>query len=101
MGSAVGGITFTIEDGVTGFLVPPRDPEALAARLGELLDRPGLRDRMGDAARARVERSFTWPTVAARTAALYEELWTGASGRHDGAGEALRLSMQAPENALA
>ncbi len=101
VGSAVGGITFTVQDGVTGFLVPPRDPEALATRLGDLLDRPGLRDRMGDAARVRVERSFTWPTVASRTAALYEELWTGASGRHEGAGEALRLSMQAPENALA
>ncbi|MDP9370298.1 MAG: glycosyltransferase, partial [Chloroflexota bacterium] len=79
VGSAVGGITFTIAEGVTGFLVPPRDPEALAARLRELLDRPGLRDRMGRAARERVERFFTWPTVAERTAALYEELWAEAS----------------------
>ncbi len=79
IGSAVGGITFTIQDGVTGYLVPPRDPQALAARLRELLVDPQRRARMGRAARARVERAFTWPTVAARTAALYESLL--ASGR--------------------
>lgn len=74
IGSAVGGITFTIADGDTGFLVPPRDPAALADRLQQLLTDPSLRARMGRAARARVEREFTWATVAARTAALYEEL---------------------------
>src|SRR5205085_5682494 len=62
IGSAVGGITYTIADGETGFLVPPRDPEALAACLRQLLVQPGLRARMGRAARARVERDFTWPT---------------------------------------
>ena len=81
IGSAVGGITFTVADGETGYLVPPRDPAALAERLGHLLRRPGLRDRMGRAARARVEREFTWPTVARRTAAVYEALlqreWDG------------------------
>jgi D-inositol-3-phosphate glycosyltransferase len=74
IGSAVGGITFTIVDGETGYLIPPRDPEALADRLHQLLSRPELRARMGRAARARVEREFTWPTVAERTAALYRKL---------------------------
>jgi len=72
VGSAVGGITFTIQDGVTGLLVPPRDPHALADGLELLLSQPQLRMRMGQAARERVEREFTWPTVAERTAALYE-----------------------------
>jgi D-inositol-3-phosphate glycosyltransferase len=74
IGSAVGGITSTIADGVTGLLVPPRDPAALAAALHRLLCDPVLCERMGRAARARVEREFTWPLVAARTAALYNEL---------------------------
>jgi glycosyltransferase involved in cell wall biosynthesis len=74
IGAAVGGITYTIADGETGFLVPPRDPEALAACLQRLLAQPELRARMGRAARARVERDFTWPTVATRTAALYQTL---------------------------
>lgn len=76
IGSAVGGITFTIADGETGFLVPPRDPEALAERLRQLLVNPDLRNKMGHAARRRVEQEFTWPTVAERTAALYETLLT-------------------------
>jgi len=61
IGAAVGGIKFTVQHGVTGFLVPPRDPEALAARLAEVLTQPALGLRLGQAARARVEREFTWP----------------------------------------
>jgi D-inositol-3-phosphate glycosyltransferase len=74
IGAAVGGIGYTVEDGVTGLLVPPRNPPALAAALRRLFERPALREQMGHAARARVEREFSWPTVAARTAALYREL---------------------------
>jgi D-inositol-3-phosphate glycosyltransferase len=74
IGSAVGGITFTIRDGVTGYLVPPQDPHALAERLYRLWAEPAERERMGRAARERVEREFTWQTVARRTAAIYQSL---------------------------
>lgn len=74
VGSAVGGITFTIADGQTGFLVPPKNPEALADKLLHLYHEPELRQKMGAAARTRVEREFTWSTVARRTAALYDSL---------------------------
>ena len=74
IGSAVGGIAYTIANGATGLLVPPRDPGALAAALRALLTNPQLRAQMGRAARQRVEREFTWPVVAWRTAALYGEL---------------------------
>lgn len=74
IGSAVGGITYTLADGVTGFLVPPRDPAALAQRLYQLLTQPELRIQMGKAARARVEQEFTWSTVGVRTAALYKQV---------------------------
>ena len=74
IGSAVGGITFTVADGTTGFLVPPRDPASLADRLYQLLSQPALGERMGKAARARVEREFTWSTVAHRTDLLYQAL---------------------------
>lgn len=72
IGSAVGGITYTIADGETGFLVPPRNPQALADRFYQLLTEPELCEQMGLAARERVEREFTWETVAKRTADLYE-----------------------------
>ena len=74
IGSRVGGIAFTIADGETGFLVPPRDPEALSVRLEEILGDPARRMRMGAAGRARVLSSFTWQQVAMRTAALYDDL---------------------------
>ncbi|GAC1350072.1 MAG: glycosyltransferase family 1 protein [Ktedonobacteraceae bacterium] len=72
IGSAVGGITFTIKDGETGLLVPPKEPEALATALRKLLSAPERCVQMGLAARRRVEREFTWSIVAMRTAALYE-----------------------------
>jgi glycosyltransferase involved in cell wall biosynthesis len=74
IGSAVGGITYTIKDGETGLLVPPRDPEALAVCLRQLLNQPEVCIQMGLAARKRVEQGFTWSIVAMRTAALYETL---------------------------
>lgn len=74
IGSSVGGITYTVVDGETGFLVPARDPEKLAVRLYQLLMEPELCERMGLAARLRVEQEFTWPIVAMRTASLYESL---------------------------
>lgn len=93
IGSAVGGITYTIQHGRTGLLVPPRDPEALAAALRALLRDPARRERMGRAARARVEREFTWATVARRTAALYRELLSGDVTRP-------RVAMDAPSPAV-
>ena len=74
IGSSVGGLTFTISDGETGFLVPPRNPQSLAERLHFLLNTPNLATRMGKAARKRVEREFTWSIVTMRTAALYDSV---------------------------
>ncbi|HYX49234.1 MAG TPA: glycosyltransferase, partial [Ktedonobacteraceae bacterium] len=74
IGSAVGGITYTIKDGETGFIVPPRNPEALATQLEQLLNQPELMKQMGMAARKRVEHEFTWTITAMRTGALYEAL---------------------------
>jgi glycosyltransferase involved in cell wall biosynthesis len=51
--TAVGGITEVVEDGVTGYLVPPRDASALAAPIAALLKDPEQAARMGAAGRAR------------------------------------------------
>jgi glycosyltransferase involved in cell wall biosynthesis len=57
--TAVGGIPDMIDDGVTGYVVPPRDPTALARRLAELLGDPARAEKMGRAARDRLEERFT------------------------------------------
>jgi glycosyltransferase involved in cell wall biosynthesis len=56
--SAVAAIPAAVRDGVTGTLVPPRDPDALAGALTALIDSPGRRAELGRAARATAEAEF-------------------------------------------
>jgi glycosyltransferase involved in cell wall biosynthesis len=53
--TAVGGVPEVVTDGVNGLLVPPGDPEQLAAAIRRLLEEPGLRDRLAEAAKPSVE----------------------------------------------
>ena len=70
----VGGTPELVTDGETGLLVPPRDPEALAAALRRVLDDPDLARRLGTAARARVAERFTAAEQARRTLAIYDDV---------------------------
>lgn len=72
--SHVGGLVETIEDGVTGLLVPPRRAAALAEALGRLLGDTALREQMGAAGRARVEAHYTADRMVDRTLELYRRL---------------------------
>jgi glycosyltransferase involved in cell wall biosynthesis len=81
VGSAVGGLLDTVQDGVTGTLVPPRDPAALAAALRGLLDDEDRRATYGRAARRVAVRRYAWDRVAAQTAAVYATLLDPAAGR--------------------
>ena len=69
-----GGIPDKVVDGETGFLVEPRDVEALARRLLELASAPERRAEMGRRGRERALGLFGWPSLARRTLALYEKL---------------------------
>lgn len=55
----VGGVRELVVDGVTGYLVPPREPKVLAARLKDLMSDKGLAEELGRAGRRRVESEFT------------------------------------------
>ena len=86
--SAVGGIPEVVDHGETGLLVPPeaigptevepKHPEQfsrdLAAAVNVLLDDEDLRVAMGKKARARVERDFSWTSIARQTLEFYQEL---------------------------
>jgi glycosyltransferase involved in cell wall biosynthesis len=72
--SAVGGVPELIQDGKTGWLVPPQDAEALADRLRPLLSEPDLRLSMGAAGYERVRDHFSAAQMTEQFARLYDEL---------------------------
>lgn len=72
--SAVGGIPELIVDGTTGRLVPPADPEALAAALLALVDAPEQLAAMGAAGRARALARFGWSDYVSALSALYDRV---------------------------
>jgi phosphoheptose isomerase len=77
IGANVGGIKFTVRDGETGYLVPPRDEHALAERLLHLYRHPELLTSLGCQGIRRVHDLFTWRHVGNTAVALYEEVLAG------------------------
>jgi len=69
--SAVGGLSDTVVDGVTGRLVPPRKPRALAAALHTLLRHRAMREQFGAAGRDRAWARYSWDRVADETLRAY------------------------------
>ncbi|RZI84493.1 MAG: glycosyltransferase family 1 protein [Rubrivivax sp.] len=72
--SAVGGLQYSVVDGMTGFLVPPNDPAALAKRIAQLYRAPQLAEAMGLAGIRRVRSLFTWERVADQLVDVYESV---------------------------
>lgn len=73
----VGGHRDTVADRVTGRLVRPGDPDAIASAARELLGSEQLRRRMGRAGRARVLARFTWQRVADGAEQVYRQVAVG------------------------
>ncbi|MFF5076919.1 glycosyltransferase [Actinoplanes sp. NPDC000266] len=71
VGTAVGGLTDTVVDGVTGDLVPARDPAALAVTLRKLLADDVRRISYAAASVDRAVHSYAWPRIAGRLASVY------------------------------
>ena len=74
IGTNLAGMPELIDDGRTGLLVPPRDPEALAQAIAKLADDPAWRREIGRAGRARVESRFSLEAKLDATEALYRRL---------------------------
>lgn len=79
IGAEVGGIKSTVVDGESGFLVPSRDPRALAERLAVLHNNPELAQSMGDEGLRRAYQHYTWRTVARKAASIYATVVDGAA----------------------
>jgi rhamnosyl/mannosyltransferase len=71
------GTSYVNLDGVTGYVVPPRDPAALAEKIDLLVGNAELSREMGDRGRMRSEQEFTRDIVTEKTIALYKNVLTG------------------------
>lgn len=75
--SRVGGLMFTVIDGITGLHVRSGDPEELAEKLRLLMENPRLRRRLGEQA-WHVAQQYAWPRIADRVEHLFVELARGS-----------------------
>lgn len=73
--SQVGGLAFLVQDGLTGYVVPDGDPQALSERLRLLLMDGELRQRMGLQAAA-YARQYAWENIVERLLGVYSEVLT-------------------------
>jgi D-inositol-3-phosphate glycosyltransferase len=71
IGSDVGGLSFSIEDGFNGYLVPGQDPDALADKIALLLRHSSLRDHLGEQAIRWTER-YSWTHIADEILDVFE-----------------------------
>jgi glycosyltransferase involved in cell wall biosynthesis len=78
--SDAGGLPEVVEHGVTGYVVPKGNVEALTEAIGKLLADPALRETMGKAARERAVRLFDWDVAAKSFDELYQVVRNGRHG---------------------
>lgn len=69
----VGALSEIVDDGVTGFIVPPRDPEALADAIVKLLKDEDLRREMGENGYKKLKMDLSWDKIADKTVEVYEK----------------------------
>ncbi len=72
--SDVGGLPEVVKEDKTGLIVPPNNPEALAAELSRLVADAALRQRLGNAGRHYVVENYRWEDCVSRMIELYEEV---------------------------
>ena len=78
VGTQASGLQELVCDDVNGYLVPIRDPEALAEALARLINNGFERRRMGRESRRRAEREFAWEYIARQYVEVYEQVINGS-----------------------
>lgn len=91
IGSAVGGIKYTVRHKETGYLVPPRNAAAVALYMAHALREPEEIESLRQRAFARATSSFTWQRVSRMVSAVYQEVMTRVDASRSGAIAALRV----------
>lgn len=71
---SVGSIPEVVHDGISGFVVPPKDPEALADAIVKLLKDDKLRKEMGENGYKKMKEELSWDKIAEKMIAIYKEV---------------------------
>ena len=79
----VGGVAEVVRDGETGFVVPPGDVDALAAKVFELIDNPGSAARFGRLAHDLIRREFSWEPFVHAYDLCYRQVLDARTGERD------------------
>jgi glycosyltransferase involved in cell wall biosynthesis len=74
LAAAVGGMLDTVVDGMTGVLVPPKDPQACAHALNSMLADPARLAEWGATGRRRAQSRYSWDRIAADTLKVYQRV---------------------------
>ena len=77
-----GGIPELVEDGISGFLVPERDPNAIAEKLNYLIAHPNIWEGMGKAGRVRVEEKYDMNKLNDELVEIYNNVVNSSSCQH-------------------
>lgn len=83
----VGSLPEIVDDGVTGYIVPPRNPEALATAIIRLLKDPLTCHRMGEQGYVKLKTDMAWSTITRSLLPVYTELASALEGRRSSTGE--------------
>jgi D-inositol-3-phosphate glycosyltransferase len=79
IGSNVGGIKFTVRDGETGYLVPPKSPDVVAEKIAYLLGNPKVLTAFSSQAYTRSHDLFNWKAIASSLETVYEKVIAAAN----------------------
>ena len=83
VGTNVGGIPDVVDDGLTGYLVPPRDKNSLAEAIIALLKDPKSRADMGRRALEKTKTQMSWSNIAEQTLDVYQQALEGTPRGYD------------------
>lgn len=71
----VGSIPEVVDEGITGYVVPPKDPKSLATAILKMLKNDPLRKQMGENAYQKMKTELSWNVVAEETCKIYNKVW--------------------------
>jgi len=71
----VGSIPEVVDEDITGYVVPPKDPNSLANAIVKILNNDPMRKQMGENAYEKMKKELSWDLVAEETSKAYNKVW--------------------------